>query len=115
MALACLQSMRTELRFNICQLETSHVRNVDVPNLASRIERFIPTRLSYSCRFWSDHLHTATIDAQVVDAVKYFLHSQFLFWLEVLSLIKDAGIASQILVSIRELLGVSASKFRGII
>jgi hypothetical protein len=114
-ALACLQLMKTELRFNICQLETSHVRNVDVPNLASCIERFIPTHLSYSCRFWSDHLDTATIDAQVVDDVKLFLHTQFLFWLEVLSLIKAASIASQILMSIRKLLGVSASKFRGII
>ena len=110
MALACLQCMQTELRFNICQLETSHVRNVDVPNLASCIERFIPTRLTYSCRFWSDHLDTATIDAQVAESVKYFLHTQFLFWLEVLSLIKEVSVASQILMSIRKLLGVSPSK-----
>ena len=109
MALACLQVMRTRLRFNICQLETSHIRNVDVPDLASRIEKLIPTHLSYPCRFWSDHLHTAKIDVEVVESVKDFLHTHLLHWLEVLSLIKEVNIASQVLMSIGTFIGVSAS------
>jgi hypothetical protein len=107
MALACLQIMRTELRFNICQLETSYVRNIDVPDLASRIKNFIPTRLSYSCRFWSDHLQTAIIDMDALDIVKRFLQDHLLYWLEVLSLIKEVNIASRALASIRQLIGVS--------
>jgi len=84
MALSCLQVMRTGLRFNICQLETSHIRNVDVPDLASRIEKFIPAHLSYSCRFWSDHLQTVKFDVEVMESVKDFLRNGLLYWLEVL-------------------------------
>ena len=106
-SLACLQVMRTELRFNICQLETSYIRNVDVPGLASRIKNFIPTHLSYSCHFWSDHLQTAIIDMATIDIVKRFLQSHILYWLEVLSLIKEVNIASRALTSIHQLIGVS--------
>jgi hypothetical protein len=107
-ALACLQAMRTGLRFNICQLETSHILNVDVPDLASRIEKLIPTHLSYSCRFWSDHLQTAKIDVEAMESVKDFLYTGLLYWLEVLSLIKEVNIASQVLMSARKFIGVSA-------
>jgi hypothetical protein len=109
MALSCLQVTRTGLRFNICQLETSHIRNADVPDLASRIEKLIPTHLSYSCRFWSDHLKTAKIDVEVVESVKDFLHTHLLYWLEVLSLIKEVNIASQMLMLIGTFIRVSAS------
>jgi hypothetical protein len=110
MALACLQVMRTGLRFNICQLETSHFRNVQVPDLTSRIKRFIPTHLSYSCRFWVDHLQTITIDVTAVITVKDFLHNHLLHWLEILSLIKEVNIASQVLMSVRKWIGVSLLK-----
>jgi hypothetical protein len=108
MALSCLRVMRTRLQFNICRLETSHIRNVDVPDLASRIEKFIPTSLSYSCRFWSDHLQTVKFDVEVMESVKYFLHTHLLYWLEVLSLIKEVNIASQVLMLARKFLGVGA-------
>jgi len=109
MALSCLQVMQTELRFNICQLETSHVRNADVLDLTSRIKKFIPSHLSYSCRFWSDHLQTTTVDVDAVEAVKHFLHTHLLYWLEVLSLQKEVNIASQVLMSARKWIGVSPS------
>jgi hypothetical protein len=85
MALACLQIMQAHLRFNICQLETSHVRNVDVLDLELRIEKFIPTHLSYSCRFWSDHLQSAVADTDIVKPVQDFLYMHLFHWLEVLS------------------------------
>jgi hypothetical protein len=52
--------MNTELRFNICELESSHIRNRDVTDLSTRIATFIPFRLSYSCRFWAAHLCDTT-------------------------------------------------------
>jgi hypothetical protein len=109
MALACLHVMQTELRFNICQLETSHIRNADVSNLASRIEEFIPDHLVYSCRFRSDHLQTTAVVLEVVVAVKSFMYTHFLHWLEILSLIKEVNIASQVLMSVRKWIGVSPS------
>jgi len=64
MALACLQVMRAGLCFNICQLPTSHVRNVNIPDLASRIVHpHSPLLLG------SDHLQTAIVDVEVVEAV----------------------------------------------
>jgi hypothetical protein len=56
LALTCLRHMETNLKFNICQLETSYLRNKDVKDLPTRIERHIPTYLSYACRFWAVHL-----------------------------------------------------------
>ena len=107
MALSCLKVMQTELRFNIFQLETSHLPNVDIPDLTSRIKKFIPSHLSYSCRFWSDHLQTNAIDVDTVEAVKKNLQARLLYWLEVLSLLKEINIASQALMSIQKRVRVS--------
>jgi hypothetical protein len=108
MAISCLQSMRMGLRFNICQLETSYVRNVDVPDLASRMEKFIPLHLSYSCRFWGDHLQKTTVDIKLVNIVNEFMHADLLHWLEVLSLIREVNIASQVMIRVQKWIGVSA-------
>ena len=104
LALSSLRIMKSEtgLRFNICKLETSYIRNDDVPNLQMRIEKAITPLLSYSCRFWSDHLRTAPFDSQLLVEVKDFLNVRLLYWLEVLSLIKEVNRASKALLSIVE-------------
>jgi len=99
-ALACLQIMKAELRFNICQLETSHLRNDAVSDLASRVSKAIPTYLSYSCCFFADHL--AAVEVGLLEEIKDFMESRLLYWLEVLSLIKKVGIASRVLLLICE-------------
>jgi len=101
LTLASLRVMKG-LCFNICQLETSHLRNNDVHDLVSRVERAIPTHLSYSCRFWADHLQATAFEPDILDEVKEFMHKRLLYWLEVLSLIKAVNIASQALSAIRE-------------
>jgi hypothetical protein len=100
MASACLQVMKSSLRFNICNIETSHIRNDDL-DLASRIEKFIPPRLSYACTFWTEHLQVTTADIELRYAVKDFLHTRLLYWLEALSLVKNVKMASQALMQIR--------------
>lgn len=108
LTLTCLRIMKAELRFNICQLETSHLCNDDVPDLASRIDAVIGKHLSYSCRFWADHLQAISFDDVILEEIKDFLHKQLLYWLEVLSLIKAVAIASPALVSTSNWIGVSA-------
>jgi len=49
LALASLCVMQDGLRFNICGLETSYVRNSEVADLAMKIEKNIPLHLLYSC------------------------------------------------------------------
>jgi hypothetical protein len=46
----CFDVMKAQLRFNICNLESSFVFDKDVAGLAERIKISISTALSYSCR-----------------------------------------------------------------
>ena len=103
LTLACMRLMNQGLRFNICSLETSHQRNDDIRDLTSRIERAIPTHLSYSCQFWAEHLGDL-IDVEhdhhaLLKEIENFLHMHLLYWLEVLSLIKEVSMASMALRS----------------
>ncbi|KAF7973362.1 hypothetical protein HWV62_15539 [Athelia sp. TMB] len=89
--IGCLRVMERLLRFNMCHLATSYLRNQDVENLEKRISEFIPQPLSYSCRFWAEHLKQAnTTDLQIISLVLQFFQSRFLYWLEVLSLIGES-------------------------
>jgi hypothetical protein len=99
LALGTLNTLN-QLRFNICNLENSHVLNDDVLELFKRVEAAVPTHLSYSCQFWTVHLLQATYDSSLSTAAWHFLHRRSIFWLETMSLIKGAGKASQMLYSL---------------
>jgi hypothetical protein len=102
LTLSSLRVMKLGLCFNICNLETSHLRNAEVADLATRVEAAILPYLSYGCRFWADHLLTTAYDTTILDAVHNFLHNHFLYWLEVLSLIRKIDSALGMLESILE-------------
>jgi hypothetical protein len=99
----CIRVMMDELRFNICSIETSHLFNDDVPDLSRRVQSVISPHLSYSCRFWGQHLKgasNANPEAHILfKDIKCFLHNHILYWLEVLSLIKEVPIAVSALTS----------------
>ncbi|KAF7346284.1 WD-REPEATS-REGION domain-containing protein [Mycena sanguinolenta] len=48
--------MQKELKFNICHLPTSHVRNINIADLEECKKKYIPGHLVYSARFWGSHL-----------------------------------------------------------
>jgi hypothetical protein len=100
LAKSCLRVMKTGLKFNICELKTSHLRNSDVPNLDSLIEEHIPPHLLYACRAWVDHLVATAYSSEAAESVRCFLGHQLLYWLEVLSLTKAVGIAPPMLLSL---------------
>ncbi|PVF94474.1 hypothetical protein CPB86DRAFT_45312, partial [Serendipita vermifera] len=100
--LACLNAMRTGLRFNICDIKSSHVQNSDMIDLDLRIKQRVPPHLQYSCFFWVDHLVESSHDTEIMDLVKGFMDNHFLFWLEVLSLCKRVNVASSILSLLAE-------------
>jgi NACHT domain len=108
LAVACLKVMNSHLRFNICELESSYLRNSDVPDLESRVEKHIPRHLFYSSRFWADHLGQTAFDAELFEHLQYFMRYQFLFWLEVLSLTGMVNVASSILWTLLNWIRVSA-------
>ena len=87
------------LRFNICDLETSHLPNSDVMDLDSRISQNIPKELQYSCLHWVDHLASLTHErgrelhadengaTMKTQLAEFFETTRSLYWLEVLSLL----------------------------
>ncbi|KIM88434.1 hypothetical protein PILCRDRAFT_3429 [Piloderma croceum F 1598] len=97
--LASMRAMKITLKFNICELNTSHIRNIDVPDLTARVEKAIAPSLSHAGRFWADHLLETPCDHVVLEALWYFMDNQFLYWLEVLRFVKHVNHASRMLTS----------------
>jgi hypothetical protein len=99
LALASWRVMKAKFRFNICELETSYLKNQDVPDLENRVTKHIPAHQSYACRFWEDHAREIIFKSTEVQILKVFLHEHFLHWLEALSLIGQLSSASSALES----------------
>ncbi|CAE6418197.1 unnamed protein product [Rhizoctonia solani] len=92
-AACCLHVMQRDLRFNICQLETSHLLNNQVPDLQLRIQTHIGPALRYACTHWIDHF-MASPTHSLIEVIKDFLKGpQLLYWIEVLSLLGRLDIA----------------------
>ncbi|KAB5590977.1 Vegetative incompatibility protein HET-E-1 [Ceratobasidium theobromae] len=98
----CLEVMEEQLRFNICGLPSSFVPDRDVPDLEARMEKSIPPRLSYVCRYWPDHLKIAVTSDELRAIVEEFLSQRLLFWMEVLNLKGHMVIGVQGLVKTQE-------------
>lgn len=97
---ACFRTMSAKLCFNICDLETSTLKNADVPDIEEKIEKGIPTHLSYSCRYWADHLSSVPFNANLMATVKQLLYDQLLYWLEVMSLLNELTLVTPILTTV---------------
>ncbi|KIM27453.1 hypothetical protein M408DRAFT_24399 [Serendipita vermifera MAFF 305830] len=98
LALACFKVLNNELKFNICGVESSYLRNTDIPDLASKAGKFITPHLLYSSLWWVSHLTETRSDTEIFDHVRNFMHKQFLFWLEILSISKRVNLGSQMLL-----------------
>jgi hypothetical protein len=98
--LACLRVMTKGLRFNICNLETSHIIHDDIPDLELRVQEAIPVHLQYACRFWTDHIQTSDFEVRIAQEVKNFMTNCFLNWLEVMSLLQKANSITQGLAAV---------------
>ena len=81
--------MKTLLKFNICELDTSHVANGTIRDLEQRIKDKISEALRYSCLYWATHLTEANRTVIGEDVTEFFRCPKLLFWLEVLSITKD--------------------------
>ncbi|KDN46741.1 hypothetical protein RSAG8_04121, partial [Rhizoctonia solani AG-8 WAC10335] len=86
-AACCLKLMERDLRFNICELDTSHILNSEVPDLKLRIDSHIGPALKYACLHWIDHFIASPNQALVAEIRKLFEGPQLMYWIEVLSLL----------------------------
>jgi len=91
----CLKTLVSpKLRFNMCSLESSIVKNAD---FQATTKSTVPRLLSYSCQYWADHLIHIPSDKTVMEAVEFVMYEKLLFWLEVMSLLGKTYEASLIL------------------
>ncbi|KAI9446895.1 WD40 repeat-like protein [Lactarius psammicola] len=96
MAQRCFSILKAGLKFNICGLESSRLRNNEIPNLKQRI----PQELQYSAVYWLDHLLRSSgsnDDEKLNDAYEFLYNERLLYWLEVLSVVSEINAAAQIL------------------
>ncbi|QRV96498.1 hypothetical protein RhiJN_24516 [Ceratobasidium sp. AG-Ba] len=83
----CLQTMRRELMFNMCGLETSDQLNRDIPDLHERVASKISHQLTYACLYWSIHLPEVATRSLNSLLREFLFGPELMYWLETLSLI----------------------------
>ncbi|CCO33973.1 Vegetative incompatibility protein HET-E-1 [Rhizoctonia solani AG-1 IB] len=105
----CFLVMRTQLRFNICDLPSSFVPDDKVENMQGRIKSNISPPLSYACRYWANHLTMTAPSSDALAALDEFLSNQLLFWMEVTSLKRELLVGVEALLRTKRWLAGSAS------
>ncbi|CAE6440169.1 unnamed protein product [Rhizoctonia solani] len=107
LSIGCFSTMEQELKFNICELETSHVLNSEVPDLESKIEASISGQLAYSCIYWIDHLMECDDEVVAGRVATIVDNPRLLYWLEVLSVLQRVDVALEGLQELSRWLTVS--------
>ncbi|TFK69927.1 hypothetical protein BDN72DRAFT_767328, partial [Pluteus cervinus] len=81
--------MEQQLKFNICELESSYETNLEVKDLEERIKYHVSEELQYSARYWMHHMvKSGEWSSNHDKAVKKFGSSNILlYWIEILSLL----------------------------
>ena len=100
LAHSCLSLVLRDLRFNICNIESSYLANKDIQDLEARVSKHLPPALLYACRFYDDHLEQLGFETDLFSKLRAFFKTNFLSWLEVLSLMGDMRLALPALSSV---------------
>ena len=100
LAHACLGLVLRDLRFNICDIESSYLANKDIQDLEARVAKRIPPALSYACRYYDDHLEHLDFEINLFRKLQTFFETKFLFWLEALSLTSNVPLALPAFLSV---------------
>ncbi|CAE6407096.1 unnamed protein product [Rhizoctonia solani] len=93
----CFEIMKTQLRFNICDLESADKPDVLVENLTGQVQVAISSTLSYACRYWGHYLRSSPWSSDLQTALKEFLSIRLLFWMEVMNLNRLIGMGPEVL------------------
>ncbi len=100
LAHSCLGLVLRDLRFNICNIESSYLANKDIQDLEARVAKHLPPALLYACRFYDDHLEHLVFETDLFFKLRSFFETKFLFWLEALSLTSNVHLALPALSSV---------------
>ncbi|KDN35176.1 hypothetical protein RSAG8_11821, partial [Rhizoctonia solani AG-8 WAC10335] len=86
LASRCFQIMKAQLRFNICDLDSSYLPDNEVTDLENRISQNISSDLEFACQHWEYYLQMSPPSQPSYDMLDDFVSNSLLFWMEVLSL-----------------------------
>ncbi|CUA78407.1 putative WD repeat-containing protein all2124 [Nostoc sp, PCC 7120] [Rhizoctonia solani] len=89
MAERCFVIMKEQLRFNICNLETSFIFDAQINDMQARVNNMIPSSLAYVCRYWVKHIAPAYESDVLLAMLDEFLCNHLLFWIEVLNVRRE--------------------------
>jgi hypothetical protein len=92
MACRCLTLLNQTLHYDMCDIRNPEMANEDVPDLAERLRKKIPSwnAVRYACSYWPTHLVECEKPSdQLLQVLVDFCHKHLFHWLEVLSLIED--------------------------
>ncbi|KAI0026611.1 quinon protein alcohol dehydrogenase-like superfamily [Vararia minispora EC-137] len=99
--LGLVRALNKGLRFNICNIETSYLRNSQIPNLQQRIHSSVPSSiLLYAGTYLNDHMRSQSSGfADPLPPLRELLCDKLLLWLELLSVLNTVRTAPSILRS----------------
>jgi hypothetical protein len=100
LAQACLGLVLRDLKFNICEIESSYLANKDIRGLDARIANYLPPALLYACCFYGTHVGHLGFKTDLFGKLQDFFKTKFLFWLEALSLTGNMCLAFPVLSSL---------------
>jgi hypothetical protein len=102
LALSCFRVMR-QLRRDICGIEPLGKLNSEVKDkLPPLIDSHVPQELRYACKYWASHVSKMSSKSKVVEeALRLFLSTHLLHWLEVLSLLGRSNDAALCLLLVK--------------
>ena len=96
---ACFRCMEDGLRFNIANISSSFVLDIENPILADVVKENILPVLSYSSRNWSYHVSAAAsiVPDGLHSSISEFLKLRALFWIEAMNLLGLRGLCGSML------------------
>jgi len=98
---SCFRIMKSQLRFNICDLPSSFLLDSEVPDLKDRIRANIGDGLRYSCLHWAQHF-AQTSSGNGRREIGDFLQLEVLFWIEAMNLLESRSQCAPMLQQARE-------------
>ena len=106
LASKCLQLMSSSkgLRQNMCNLRMPGTLRSEIDNQV--IDNALSPEVRYACRYWVHHLEQSEGRIRDGDLVHAFLQKYFLYWLEALSLMREASESIHMINSLQSLVDV---------
>jgi hypothetical protein len=106
----CLGLMNNHLRYDICDIKSQYILNVEIQDLQARLNEYVFQSLRYACGFWAvhwiEHIRAAGAQFQLPVGLDQFCHEHLLHWIEVLSLTKELDTAQQVMLELRSIMKV---------